>query len=272
MADNTTSVIPDDLNTPEIIRIKYIVLQVLQIFSWPIYFFVFFHILTNKTQRKSLNNHVIIVLLLSNSFQLFFDLSLVLSWLHQGIIRPATPATCYFWNFMNYWAYYTSFIIMLWASFELGWCGFMCYQNYAASWILIYEYLAHEIIPMFLEVFLSILLILRVVFQRRQGAHWRRNRKMILQLLSISFLSTAFNIPDVISPLYYLIFDVELIAENIQEFILAYVGYGTCIFLPITCLTTIPHVKEKLFNMIDYRRWLDFEKKQQRIVPTSRHP
>ena len=159
--------------------------------------------------------------------------------------------------------------------YEVGWCGFMCYENYAASWVLLYEYLAHEIIPMFLEIFLSILLILRVVFQRRrirqQGAQWRRNRKMILQLLSISFLSTAFNIPDVISPLYYSIFEVELIAENIQEFILAYVGYGTCIFLPLTCLTIIPHVKEKLFHIVDYRRWFGFERKQQRILPTSRH-
>lgn len=105
-------------NTPAIIRIKYIILQVLQICSFPVYLFVLFHLLTNKTQRKLLNNHVIIVLLLTSFSQMMFDLSFVLTWLQKGVLEPKTPVICYLWNFMDYWAYYGSFMIMLWASLE----------------------------------------------------------------------------------------------------------------------------------------------------------
>ncbi|CAF3876223.1 unnamed protein product, partial [Adineta steineri] len=119
MSENSnTSDNSGSLNSQEFSRINYSILQIGQVLSLPVYLFVFFHILTNKVQRKSLHNHVILVLLLFNFLQILFDVSLLLIWLHRGIVKPAIPATCYFWNFIDYWAYYTSFLVMLWAALE----------------------------------------------------------------------------------------------------------------------------------------------------------
>ncbi|CAF0762346.1 unnamed protein product [Adineta steineri] len=89
----------------------------------------------------------------------------------------------------------------------------------------------------------------------QQAEEWRKNRKMVLQLVSVSFVCIVFNVPDVIDPLFRLTSGLQPIPANIQELILDYLGYGSCIFLPFACLSTIPHVKEKLKNVIDYRRW-----------------
>ena len=108
------------LDTVELNRAKYVILQTAQVLSFPVYLFVFFHLLTNKIQRKSMHNHVILALLLFNFLQLVFDMSLVLAWLHRGIVHPAIPATCYFWNLINYWAYYNNFLLMFWASWSVS--------------------------------------------------------------------------------------------------------------------------------------------------------
>ncbi|CAF1225326.1 unnamed protein product [Adineta steineri] len=89
----------------------------------------------------------------------------------------------------------------------------------------------------------------------QQAAEWRKNRKMVLQLVSISFVCIVFNVPDTINPLFQLTSSIQPIPTDIQQLILNYLGYGSCIFLPFACLSTIPHVKRKLKNVIDCRRW-----------------
>ncbi|CAF0784396.1 unnamed protein product [Adineta steineri] len=100
----------------------------------------------------------------------------------------------------------------------------------------------------------------------QQAEEWRKNRKMVLQLVSVSFVCIVFNVPDVIDPLFRLTSGLQPIPANIQELILDYLGYGSCIFLPFACLSTIPNVKEKLKNVIDCRRWPGFMNNRRRAI------
>jgi hypothetical protein len=153
--------------------------------------------------------------------------------------------------------------------YESAWCGFVCYSNFAPNGLQLFEYLAHEIFPLFLEALISILLILRVVLQKRrmrQQADWRKNRKMVLQLVSVSFVTIAFNMPDVINPLFQLTSGYLPIPDDVQGQILDYLGFGSSIFLPFACLATIPKLKEKCQNALDYRRWLVFVNHRRHLV------
>jgi hypothetical protein len=113
--NNSTSTVSSSLDTVELARIKYGILQNGQIFALPTYCFAFWHILTNRVQNNSIHNHVILVLLFFNFIQLIFGMSMILFWLRQGIILPAI---CHFWTFVEICGYYTSFLVMLWAALE----------------------------------------------------------------------------------------------------------------------------------------------------------
>ncbi len=53
-----------------------------------------FHLLNNKTLRRQLSNHVIIVLLITGLIIELIDISFHLSFLHLGIVQPSTPFVC----------------------------------------------------------------------------------------------------------------------------------------------------------------------------------
>ncbi|CAF1117346.1 unnamed protein product [Adineta steineri] len=74
--------------------------------------------------------------------------------------------------------------------------GSPCYQSYGI--LGMWEYTVHSITPVLLEGIASITLILRVQMQRRrlhQSNQWRRQRRMIIQLLLVSGLNVGINFP-----------------------------------------------------------------------------
>ncbi len=80
--------------------------------------FVLYHMLSSSTQRQSLANHVIIVILIISFLSVTIDLSITLTYLHQGTIDSQSSFLCYFWMFIDYVLYAEGMLIIAWASIE----------------------------------------------------------------------------------------------------------------------------------------------------------
>ncbi|CAF1065418.1 unnamed protein product [Adineta steineri] len=71
-----------------------------------------------------------------------------------------------------------------------------CYESYGIFGM--WEFIVHSSIPILLEGIASITLVLRVQIQRRrlrQSNRWRRQRRMIIQLLLVTTLNIGINFP-----------------------------------------------------------------------------
>ena len=80
--------------------------------------FVLYHLLSDRTFRRALNNHVIIVIL---SLGLFFELTDVVWLAHYYRVRNAlfwTPAFCLIWVFLDVAGFVTVSFLVAWASIE----------------------------------------------------------------------------------------------------------------------------------------------------------
>ncbi|CAF1210549.1 unnamed protein product [Adineta steineri] len=74
--------------------------------------------------------------------------------------------------------------------------GSPCYESYGI--LGMWEFILHTTTPILLEGIASIALVLRVQIQKRrlrQSNQWRKQRRMIIQLLLISSLNIGINIP-----------------------------------------------------------------------------
>jgi hypothetical protein len=61
-----------------------------------------------------------------------------------------------------------------------------------------WDLIRHQIVPILIIVISCIVLVLRVIKQKtrmRRSIHWRKYRKMTIQLLSISTIYMIFNAP-----------------------------------------------------------------------------
>jgi hypothetical protein len=78
-------------------------------------------------------------------------------------------------------------------------CIWPCYYN-NGYWLGYYDLIINNCSTNFLIPFLSVILLIRVMKQkhrmRQQAFKWRRDRKMLLQLLSISILYVIFWLPN----------------------------------------------------------------------------
>lgn len=112
------------------------------------------------------------------------------------------------------------------------------------SWDLI----VHQVIPTFIISISSVLLILRVVWQKKrlnQPVTWRRHRKMTIQLISLSCLYIIFNFPWT-----FLIFAFQygLPADvvSIPLIYAAYLYYYVIFLFPIACFGSFTELQMKL--------------------------
>ena len=113
---NTTSIVVRPLYPPR--PVQFSILLAVMVVSIPCFVFVLFHVLTDRTLCKALNNHAIILLLLFNALQTLTDLPVHLAYYWTGIIWPPSVYYCYFRFFIDYYLFTTSFLLLTWASFE----------------------------------------------------------------------------------------------------------------------------------------------------------
>ena len=89
-----------------------------EILSIPCYLLVMYHILMNKTARKALSNHSIIVLLVYDFLQLTLDLPMIMSYTRLGFVSPFSPALCFLWRYVDHGIWYGGLFLMFWTSVE----------------------------------------------------------------------------------------------------------------------------------------------------------
>jgi len=98
--------------------IQFSILLTVAIISIPCFVFVLYYLLRKRTVYSALQNHVIIILLVFNSFQTLTDVPIYLAYYYTGIIWPPTVQFCIFRSFLDLDLFTTSFLLLTWASFE----------------------------------------------------------------------------------------------------------------------------------------------------------
>jgi cytochrome c biogenesis protein CcdA len=91
-------------------------------------------------------------------------------------------------------------------------------------------------------------LIVRVILQKRrvgQRALWQRNRKMVLQLSSISIMYIIVWIPSILCYLIALIFQIAF-AFDLASNVFIYFKYITSLLCPFMCLVGLPEVFQSI--------------------------
>ena len=82
LRDNVTVLVVKPLYPPR--PVQFTLLLVAMLVSIPCFIFVLYHFLVSRTLRSALNNHVVILLLISNGIQTFTDVPMHLSLLLHG--------------------------------------------------------------------------------------------------------------------------------------------------------------------------------------------
>jgi hypothetical protein len=134
-------------------------------------------------------------------------------------------------------------------------CGGPYYYIGIPAWLIWYESLAHYVLPIFLLIMIGIVLLLRVIIQKRQlslSIGWRQYRKMTIQfsLLSLVYL---FDLP------YIMVTIVRW--SGFPEFGIDYQGpyffymnYIPTILFPFAILGTMPDLKRKFAALLIIKR------------------
>ncbi|CAF1180819.1 unnamed protein product [Adineta steineri] len=124
--------------------------------------------------------------------------------------------------------------------------GSPCYQSYGI--LGMWEYTVHSITPVLLEGIASITLILRVQMQRRrlhQSNQWRKQRRMIIQLLLVSGLNVGINFPSNILLIAHLCgLPSDYGAEAVLYFYFLY--YFTICLFPFISLSQFPDLRKTM--------------------------
>ena len=114
--ENSTLLIVVPLQPP--LPIQSTLLLVVALPSIPCFVFLLYYLLTTRVLYKALNNHAIILLLISNGVQTLIDVPFQLSSFYRGIIWPPTVSFCLFGYFIGYYLFTVCFLLITWASFE----------------------------------------------------------------------------------------------------------------------------------------------------------
>ncbi|CAF1166766.1 unnamed protein product [Rotaria sordida] len=302
--ENITETDGDSFESSEISLPRFVrfwILILLDIPSVACTFFLLFHLILNRTLRREINNHIIIILLAFGLAGQLIDIPLYLTFItHTGIVFPSTPATCLIWWLAAFGFYNGGTLLMAWAAIEryllvyhdrllstnrkrllvhyfplimiilytgifyivviflppceniydytLPICNaYPCYQSYGV--LGMWEFGANNIAPTVVVACFSMLLLIRVTLLKRrlnQPMQWRKQRRMTIQLLSITSLNLIFNMPLNILSLAHLCGLPSDVGFEAQQYF-----YFSCYFLillfPFVCLYQYPDLYKKLF-------------------------
>jgi hypothetical protein len=132
-------------------------------------------------------------------------------------------------------------------------CGFPCYTTHAN--ISFYDLSAHTWLPLCFGIFLDTTLVMRVICRKRMGlqhqrVRWRKYRKMIIQLLLISGLYAACQIPfDAVVFLQLFITLPDSIAY-VQIVYFYYLFWLPTLLLSLVCIGCMTEVTKKVKNSL----------------------
>jgi hypothetical protein len=121
-----------------------------------------------------------------------------------------------------------------------------CYQAYTI--LGMWEFIVNTNIPILVECFVSIGLVLRVQWQKRrlrQSNQWRKQRRMIIQLFLISGLNASLNLPLNIIPLARLCGLPPEFGVQAQLYFFFF-GYFVIFLFPFASLCQFPDLRKKI--------------------------
>jgi hypothetical protein len=132
-------------------------------------------------------------------------------------------------------------------------CGVACYTNQAN--ISFYDIVAHTWIPLCSSILLNIGLVIRVIYRKRvglqqQGAQWRKHRKMIIQLLVISSLYAACQVPFDGIAFIQLFATVPDSIAYVQIVYFNYLFWLLTLLFPFACIGCMPEVMDKFKDVL----------------------
>ncbi|CAF1313791.1 unnamed protein product [Rotaria magnacalcarata] len=262
--------------------------------------FLVYHLVTNRTLRCALHNHVVLVLLIVSLLTNAIEIPRVLAFLHQGLVLPTTVINCLIWQWCDFSLCSLNNMLMWWMSIEryllvfhsqifkvskYRWvlhylplialviyitgfygiviflypcepqpnysavlCGVPCFSLEAA--ISTFDLITHNLAPLIFNAFFSIAIIIRVLcmkkFQIHQPIHWKKYRKMIAQLLILSFLYSVTVAPYALTPFAGLFGGLPTAAVYIQTVYFYYLFWLLMLVLPLVCIVSINEVKVKI--------------------------
>ena len=134
-------------------------------------------------------------------------------------------------------------------------CVAACFL-WTSSIMPIYELIVNGFLPVCLVAIFSVTLLIRVLWQKKRMGRemvWKKNRKMTIQLLGISFTFLAFNIG------YFVIAIVQMVSDRTfgASFLIWFVSVNLCapqLVFPFLCLSALPDMGKKIQNLNPWHR------------------
>jgi len=135
-----------------------------------------------------------------------------------------------------------------------------CYED--VPWLNIWDYWIHGILCVIIEAVCSISLLIRIMWKKycaHQSIHWKKYRKMTIQLLSISMLSLSITLPQsLITAVQQIIPGMEDFGANVASYFF-YLTTFVVLFLPFVVLGCL---SELWLKSIPFKR-----RRQRAVVP-----
>ncbi|CAF3421351.1 unnamed protein product [Rotaria sp. Silwood1] len=131
------------------------------------------------------------------------------------------------------------------------------------------DWIGNLTITVTISILGSILLVIRVIGKRLRIVHnfsWRRNRRMVIQLLSISVFYIIIWVPIIVCFLMVL-YAPNPIVLNLSVSYLNYYQYICMLLYPLICLTGLKEAQKPLKQQ--FYRWAMFRTNNNRIQPTG---
>ncbi|CAF0745914.1 unnamed protein product [Adineta steineri] len=310
-----------DIDSPEFslpISISFWLLIIFNVPSLICSLKLLYHLINDNSLRKSLNNHVIIALLIIGLFSQLIDIPFYLNFLRIGYVWPKISLSCLLWWFSATGISNITNLLMAWASIERhilvfhgrwlrtknrryfihyiplltiilygfiyyfiilymfscenmyayteDWCLHPCYYN--NNNLALYDTIVNSIIPTPIISFFSITLIIRIIKQKQtlhRQVQWRKYRRMIVQLLSISALFLFFNFPMTCIVLAQV---CGLPDDSLGQlpFYTYYLYHFVSLLMPFVCLTSFPEIQKKIKQMIKFKKPINIIRPERNII------
>ncbi|CAF0747768.1 unnamed protein product [Rotaria sp. Silwood1] len=142
-------------------------------------------------------------------------------------------------------------------AYELDWCLYPCYYNSAS--LAMYDTIANSIIPTPIITIFSIALIIRVIKQKHtlhRRFHWRKYRRMAIQILSITALFLLFNFPMTSLVLAH-VCGLPNGSTGQFEFYAYYLYHFVSLLMPFVCLGSLPEIRKKMKRLPRLQRMIN---------------
>ena len=135
-------------------------------------------------------------------------------------------------------------------AYTSDWCHYPCfYQN---DPLALYDTVANSIIPTPIITIFSIGLVIRVIKQKQtlhRHFEWRKYRKMIIQLLSITGMFLLFNLPMTCLVLAHAC-GLPSDSTGQFEFYAYYLYHFVSHLMPFVCLSSLPEIRKRIKQLM----------------------